>query len=160
MDSQTREQRSANMSLIRGKDTRPEMLVRRMLHSSGYRYRLHDRRLPGTPDLVFRSRRKAVFVNGCFWHMHTCRRGQSEPKTNSAFWREKRLRTARRDEERRSQLEALGWEAYVVWECELKDPSAVLASLKKFLDRSSRSLGGHSHRASSTMMMQCRRPPS
>jgi DNA mismatch endonuclease (patch repair protein) len=136
-DRLTPEQRSWNMSRIRGKNTKPELLVRRLLHAKGYRYRLHGKsgsgRLPGNPDLVFAGRRKVIFVNGCFWHFHDCRAGQHAPKANSAFWEAKRSRTRERDDQQRRELEASGWEVLTVWECELKDGSALEAQLVAFL---------------------------
>lgn len=130
-------QRSANMSRIRGKDTKPEWIVRRLLHSAGYRYRLHGRygtvRLPGRPDLVFAPRRKVIFVNGCFWHSHSCRVGQTAPKSNTAFWAEKRRRTVERDAAQLVSLRGQGWDVLVVWECELKDPSELELRLTAFL---------------------------
>ena len=111
-DKLTPERRSWNMSRIRGKNTKPELLVRRLLHAKGYRYRLHGTarggRLPGNPDLVFAGRHKVIFVNGCFWHFHDCRVGQHAPKANAEFWETKRTRTRNRDAEQRLQLEALG----------------------------------------------------
>ncbi|GAC1494578.1 MAG: very short patch repair endonuclease [Pseudarthrobacter sp.] len=125
------------MSRIRGKNTKPELLVRRLLHARGYRYRLHGKtgsvRLPGNPDLVFAGRRKVIFVNGCFWHFHDCRAGQHAPKANATFWEAKRTRTRERDHQQRRQLEASGWEVLTVWECELKDSSALEAHLVAFL---------------------------
>lgn len=136
-DRLTPEQRSWNMSLIRGKNTKPELLVRRLLHAKGYRYRLHGSagkdRLPGRPDLVFSGRRKVIFINGCFWHFHNCRAGQHAPKTNAAFWEAKRTRTKNRDADQRRLLIDAGWEVLTVWECELKDGSALEAHLVEFL---------------------------
>lgn len=126
-------QRSANMSRIRGKDTKPEMVVRRLLHRAGYRYRLHRRDLPGTPDLVFPSRRKVLFVHGCFWHSHSCRAGQTRPANNAEFWAAKRERTVERDAEQLARLADLGWDVLVVWECELKDESALEERLRAWL---------------------------
>jgi DNA mismatch endonuclease (patch repair protein) len=120
----TPEQRSANMSRIRGKDTKPELLVRRMLHARGFRYRLHGSAagavLPGKPDLVFAGRRKVIFVNGCFWHRHDCKAGRHEPGSNADFWRAKRARTAERDAAANAALHQAGWDVLTVWECELK----------------------------------------
>lgn len=107
------------MSRIRSKDTKPEMIVRRLLHRMGYRYVLHDKRLPGTPDLVFPARRKVIFVHGCFWHGHTCGRG-FKPVTNAEFWRAKIKRNQERDREARRELRRLGWESLTVFECTLK----------------------------------------
>ena len=137
-DKLTPEQRSWNMSRIRGKNTKPELLVRRLLHARGYRYRLHGRagsiRLPGSPDLVFAGRRKVIFVNGCFWHFHDCRVGQHAPKANADFWAAKRTRTRERDARQRRQLEDAGWEVLTVWECELREPSALEEQLVRWLE--------------------------
>ena len=136
-DSLTPERRSWNMSRIRGKNTKPELLVRRLLHAKGYRYRLHGTarggKLPGNPDLVFASRRKVIFVNGCFWHFHDCRVGQHAPKSNAEFWETKRSRTKSRDAEQRQRLEELGWEVLTLWECRIKDLPALEAELESFL---------------------------
>ncbi|MHA7286580.1 very short patch repair endonuclease [Arthrobacter sp. MDT3-44] len=132
-DRLTREQRSANMAKIRATNTKPEMQVRRMIHRAGYRYLLHDKRLPGKPDLVFPGRRKVIFVHGCFWHEHSCRIGQRSPKTNAAFWSAKRLRNVKRDREQLRDLEVLGWSVHVIWECELKYPDEVLKEVTVFL---------------------------
>jgi len=107
------------MSRIRSKNTKPELAVRRMLHRMGYRYILHDRRLPGTPDLVFPARRKVIFVHGCFWHGHDCGRG-FRPATNAEFWNAKIERNQMRDREARLELRRLGWEVLTVFECALK----------------------------------------
>jgi DNA mismatch endonuclease (patch repair protein) len=121
------------MRAIRSKDTKPEKTVRSMLHKLGYRFRLHRRDLPGQPDIVFASRRKVVFVNGCFWHMHSCSKGQRAPITNAEFWKTKRQRTSDRDARTLEALAAEGWQAYVVWECDLKDMSGLESKLKAFL---------------------------
>ncbi|MDQ1057239.1 DNA mismatch endonuclease (patch repair protein) [Arthrobacter globiformis] len=136
-DRLTPEQRSWNMSRIRGKNTKPELLVRSLLHAKGYRYRLHGAsrgiKLAGNPDLVFAGRRKVIFVNGCFWHFHDCKVGQHSPKANADFWETKRSRTRDRDASQRRQLENDGWEVLTVWECELRDLSAVEKQLELFL---------------------------
>ncbi|XAS68257.1 very short patch repair endonuclease [Micrococcaceae bacterium Sec5.7] len=136
-DSLTPEQRSWNMSRIRGKNTKPELLVRRLLHAKGYRYRLHGQarggRLPGSPDLVFAGRHKVIFVNGCFWHFHDCKAGQHAPKANAEFWGAKRSRTRNRDADQRLLLESSGWAVLTVWECELKNRSALEVQLERFL---------------------------
>lgn len=123
-DSLTPQQRSANMAKIRGKNTKPELVVRKLLHARGYRYRLHGSaggaKLPGKPDLVFAGRRKVIFVNGCFWHAHHCKVGQHAPKSNAEFWETKRSRTAARDAVQRTALQEAGWQVLTVWECELK----------------------------------------
>jgi DNA mismatch endonuclease, patch repair protein len=115
--------RSAQMARIRSKDTKPELRVRKVLHGAGLRYRLHDKRLPGKPDLAFPSRRIAVFVHGCFWHRHpdpTCRLARL-PKSRLDFWRPKLEGNAGRDKRNLAELRAAGWDAIVVWECETKD---------------------------------------
>jgi len=102
---------------IRGKDTKPEMVVRRMVHAMGYRFRLHRKDVPGTPDLVFPGLGKVIFVHGCFWHSHNCRYGRVKPKTNVGFWTDKREKTKQRDSRNKRELRKLGWEVLVVWEC-------------------------------------------
>ena len=124
------EKRSAVMARIRGKNTGPELKLRRLLHAAGYRYRLHAPGLPGRPDLAFSRRRAAVFVHGCFWHGHHCGRGARIPKANAAYWSAKIARNRARDAEVCARLEAAGWSAHTVWECELKAPAAVLARLR------------------------------
>jgi|TARA_R100000455_G_C6268405_1_gene123884 DNA mismatch endonuclease (patch repair protein) len=109
------------MSGIRGKDTKPEMVVRRGLHAMGFRFRLHDRSLPGNPDLVLRKYRTVIFVHGCFWHRHDCRYFKW-PATRPEFWRNKILRNVERDEENVAALEAMGWRVLTVWECETRNP--------------------------------------
>jgi len=105
------------MRAVRSKDTRPELIVRRWLHSQGYRYRLHRKDLPGTPDIVFPARKKVIFVHGCFWHGHDCARGDRQPKTNSEYWSRKIERNVARDLEHREALAGLGWKVLTVWEC-------------------------------------------
>lgn len=118
-DTMTKEQRHYCMSRIRGKDTRPEMVVRRGLHSLGFRYSLHSRRLPGCPDLVLRRYHTVIFVNGCFWHGHPGCGKFRLPHSNVEFWAEKIRRNKERDAAEAAALEALGWNVIVVWECEL-----------------------------------------
>lgn len=136
-DTVSDEQRRWNMSRIRGRNTQPELTVRRLVHAAGFRYRLHGAAggsvLPGKPDLVFAGRRKLIFVNGCFWHSHACRAGQATPKTNAAFWAEKRRRTVERDARQLAALTELGWQVRVVWECELRDLPALDCTLREFL---------------------------
>ncbi len=128
------EMRSRIMRAIRGVNTKPEMVVRRLTHGMGFRYRLHGRRLPGRPDLVFSSRRKVIFVHGCFWHQHDCRRGQRTPKTNRAYWTYKLRRNVQRDHENQASLHDLGWKALVIWECETKDQDALRKRIRLFLE--------------------------
>jgi DNA mismatch endonuclease (patch repair protein) len=123
------------MRAVKGKDTAPELLVRRLLHSHGYRYRLHRNDLPGKPDLTFPARRRVIFIHGCFWHGHGCKRGAREPKSNVAYWRAKIARNRERDCEHQHALSRSGWAALTVWECELKDSAALLRRLKRFLEK-------------------------
>ena len=118
MDHLTPKDRSKNMSRIRGKDTRPELVVRKLVHAQGFRYRLHDKTLPGKPDLVFKGKRKVVFVHGCFWHQHANCKDATLPKSNEQFWMSKLQRNVERDAERLEQLRSLGWKSMTVWECE------------------------------------------
>ncbi|HEY0293658.1 MAG TPA: very short patch repair endonuclease [Hansschlegelia sp.] len=120
MRAETPAERSATMRAVKSRDTKPEMIVRRAAHALGYRFRLHRKDLPGSPDLVFPSRRKAVFVHGCFWHGHDCARGARAPKANAEYWSAKIARNMARDERVRGELAELGWETLTIWECELK----------------------------------------
>lgn len=130
-------QRSFNMSRIRSKDTKPEMIVRSLVHQMGYRFRLHVNGLPGTPDLVLPAHRKVILVHGCFWHMHRCRNGLVTPATNTEFWARKRCGNVSRDRKNRRKLRAAGWSVLVVWECWTKDIEIKLQPrLKKFLQDS------------------------
>jgi DNA mismatch endonuclease (patch repair protein) len=121
MDRLTRENRSRLMSRISGKDTLPELAVRSVLHRLDYRFTLHGRDLPGRPDLVFPSRRKVVFVHGCYWHGHDCRQGRAQSKSNVEFWAEKLAGNMARDRRNVAALRRLGWRVEIVWQCELKD---------------------------------------
>jgi DNA mismatch endonuclease (patch repair protein) len=130
VDVLTPKQRSFNMSRIRGKNTKPEMCVRTLVHGLGYRYRLHRKDLPGKPDLVFPARRKLIFVHGCFFHMHECPFGRVVPKTNSEFWEKKRIGNVERDARNEAALREAGWEILTVWECMTKkDKSLDLSDL-------------------------------
>lgn len=129
------EQRRYNMSRIRGKDSKPEMVVRRLVHGLGYRYRLHHRDLPGCPDLVFTSRRKVIFVHGCFWHRHRCRYGRPMPATRRRFWQAKLEGNKARDAKNRRALRRCGWRVLVVWECQTKDLEKLADRLVAFLER-------------------------
>ena len=110
--------RSELMGRIRGKDTGPELVVRRLVHALGYRFRLHRRDLPGSPDLVLSRHRKVIFVHGCFWHRHSCKRGQSMPATRVAFWSQKFRANQLRDRAALIELRRLGWRTLIIWECE------------------------------------------
>jgi DNA mismatch endonuclease (patch repair protein) len=116
-DVHSRTQRSYNMSQIRGRDTKPELRVRKTLHALGFRYRLHGRDLPGKPDLVFAGAKAVLFVHGCFWHMHRCKYGKPVPATNKTFWAEKRRSNTERDKRNRAALKADGWRVFEIWEC-------------------------------------------
>jgi len=130
---ETPEARSLVMRAVKGKDTVPEMTVRRMVHRMGFRFRLHRKDIAGKPDLVFSGLRKVIFVNGCFWHGHKCARGARQPKTNVAYWRAKIARNRARDEANAVKLQGAGWRSAIVWECELKDPMRVKRRLTRFL---------------------------
>ena len=126
-DTISSEARSAVMRRVKSKNTAPEMRVRSRLHRLGYRYRLHRRDLPGTPDLVFPSRKTVVFIHGCFWHGHPCKRGLRPPATNAEYWRAKIARNQARDLGALAKLGELGWKVVTVWECELKDMDSAMA---------------------------------
>jgi DNA mismatch endonuclease (patch repair protein) len=136
MDRISARKRSWNMARIRGKDTRPELAVRRILYTLGYRYRIHVRTLPGTPDIVFRKRRVAIFVNGCFWHQHRCRVGRRKPGSRRAYWLRKLSGNKKRDLACRRQLRRAGWTVLTLWECEIRkrDSDLLAARLVAFLD--------------------------
>lgn len=127
------EQRSRTMRAVKDRDTKPEMMVRRLLHRMGYRYRLHRKDLPGKPDIVFASRRKVIFVNGCFWHGHSCKRGNRLPKTNAEYWKSKIMRNVERHSNQLAKLAAAGWTGLTLWECELADEDALAQCLIAFL---------------------------
>lgn len=122
MDTIDAERRSWNMSRIRGKDTKPELIVRSALFKQGFRFRLHRRDLPGSPDIVLPKYKTVVLVHGCFWHRHENCRYAYMPKSRIDFWREKFEGTIERDKVNNAKLEDLGWLVVVVWECEVKDP--------------------------------------
>ncbi len=134
MDIVSPQHRSLMMSRIQGKDTKPELSVRKVAHQLGYRFRLHRRDLPGTPDVVFPGRKKIVFVHGCFWHRHAGCRLAYVPKSNASFWESKFESNMRRDLIARTQLTKLGWNVRVIWECETKSPDTLARLLKEFLD--------------------------
>jgi DNA mismatch endonuclease, patch repair protein len=129
MDVHTPEQRSRNMAAIRYKNTKPEIVVRRLLCEMGLRYRLHRKDLPGKPDIVMPGRKTAIFVHGCFFHMHKCRYGRVVPATNAAFWLTKRTGNATRDKRNTRQLRKLGWSVFTVWECQTKEPDRLKSHL-------------------------------
>lgn len=125
--------RSAVMRRVKGKDTSPELKVRRLLTALGARYRLHRKDLPGSPDIVMAGRRLAIFVHGCFWHGHDCARGARTPKANRDYWVAKVARNQARDARAQSELAAAGWRVETLWECDLKDQSALEARLREML---------------------------
>lgn len=134
MDVHSPEQRSYNMSMIKCKNTKPELLVRKWLWAQGYRYRLHRKDLPGKPDIVFPKIKKVIFVHGCFWHKHNCKYFRL-PKTNTDFWEEKISENVRRDQQHYQALIAGGWDYFIIWGCELKTKSAdIFDNLKLFLE--------------------------
>ncbi len=133
MDRLRPDQRSENMRRIRGKDSAPEMVVRRLLHKLGYRYRLHSKELPGRPDIVFAPRRKVIFVHGCFWHRHTACKFAYNPKSRIDFWTAKFEQNVKRDNRATAALTASGWSTLVVWECEIGDANLLTIWLRAFL---------------------------
>lgn len=134
-DTLTHAERSVRMSKVRSKGSVAEMRLRRLIHGMGYRYRLHVRTLPGTPDLVFPSRRAVIFMHGCFWHRHQDCRLARMPKSRVAFWREKLEGNKSRDEENACRLNKLGWRVLVIWECQMKqkDLDEVSSKVRRFL---------------------------
>lgn len=134
VDRLTPARRSRLMSRIRSRDTKPEMIVRSVLHRRGFRYKLHDGQLPGRPDLVFKSRRKVIFVHGCYWHGHHCKYGRAQSKSNVRFWRDKLSSNKRRDKLNLKRLRRGGWETLTIWECSIKK-GAWLKSALDFLNK-------------------------
>lgn len=133
MDVLTVECRSALMARIQGKNTKPELAVRRIAHGLGYRYRLHRRDLPGTPDLTFSQLKKIIFVHGCFWHQHGGCRYAYKPKSNTVFWEQKFSTNRKRDTDVLRKLHGLGWKTLVVWECETEKPKKLFSKINRFL---------------------------
>lgn len=127
------DQRSCNMRAIKGRDTSLELIVRRLLHAMGYRFRLHRRDLPGCPDVVLPRHRAAILIHGCFWHRHSCARGRSEPSTRRAFWRVKFAGNVERDRRALRALRREGWRVLVVWECQTRDAERLRARLARLL---------------------------
>ena len=124
--------RSQIMRRVGAKNSKLELVVRRLVHSLGYRYRLHRRDLPGTPDLVFIAKRKVIFVHGCFWHQHNCPRA-ARPKSNTSFWNPKLRRNVERDRRNVADLVDMGWEVMTIWECETKVLEALSRRIVRFL---------------------------
>lgn len=134
MDVFTREKRSEIMSLVSGKNTKPELIVRSLLHNMGYRFRLHRSDLPGTPDITLPKHKKVIFVHGCFWHGHKGCRRSKRPTTNKKFWREKLDKNIERDKLSIRDIKKLGWEVLVVWTCEVNDMTKLKNKLLSFLE--------------------------
>jgi DNA mismatch endonuclease (patch repair protein) len=135
MDTLNSAERSKRMGLVRGKDTKPEMLVRRMVHAMGFRYRLHVKTLPGSPDMVFPGRGKIIFIHGCFWHRHGPCKNTRLPKSRLDFWLPKLEGNRARDAANRRLLRRLGWEVLVIWECQLKNLVRTAEKINMFLRR-------------------------
>ncbi|MCC6795305.1 MAG: DNA mismatch endonuclease Vsr [Candidatus Hydrogenedentes bacterium] len=134
MDTVSSQKRSEIMSRVRGRDTNPEMLVRKAIHRMGFRYRLHVSTLPGKPDLVFPSRKKVIFVHGCFWHRHKKCPNARIPKSRIEFWQEKLEGNSKRDRLNRRKLRGMGWTVLVIWECELAALESMNSRILKFLE--------------------------
>lgn len=129
----SKQKRSEIMSHIKGRDTKPERIVRSLLHRMGYRFRLHAAGLPGKPDIVLTRHRKIIFVNGCFWHRHETCRKKKPPKTNAEFWSEKIAKTCERDRLTRERLSVDGWQILTIWECETSDLATLETKLSTFM---------------------------
>jgi DNA mismatch endonuclease (patch repair protein) len=134
MDSLSPERRSWNMSRIKNRDTKPEILVRSLLHRMGYRFRLHRKDLPGKPDVVLPRHKTIILVHGCFWHQHKECRYAYTPKSRVDFWQKKFNQNVKRDQKVQTELLKLGWKVYVVWECETKKPELLVSKLQRILE--------------------------
>jgi len=132
-DCFTHQERSRVMSLVKGRDTKPEKIVRSLLHRMGYRFRLHRHDLPGNPDIVLPKHRKAIFVHGCFWHGHAGCRRAARPKSNADFWNRKIDMNMERDKKLQAELINSGWDFLVLWQCEMKDLKNLERNLNQFL---------------------------
>jgi DNA mismatch endonuclease, patch repair protein len=134
-DPLTQMERSERMARIKNANTKPEKIVQHMIYSMGYRYRLHVRNLPGNPDIVFRSRKKAIFVHGCFWHQHGCNQYRM-PRTKLSFWMPKLAKNKERDAKVKLELRKLGWQTMNVWECQIKKEAMLKPRIESFLKKS------------------------
>jgi len=145
MDHLTPEKRSWNMSRIRGKDTKPEVLVRSMLHRAGYRFRKNVSTLPGKPDIVLPKYRTVIFVHGCFWHRHKGCKDATTPKSNKAFWRKKFERNVSNDRKHARELRKLGWKVVTVWSCQLMMPTQPFCQIEHSIGnaKAARTRSGH-----------------
>lgn len=130
----TREQRSRTMAAVKSRDTTPELIVREVVHRLGFRFRLHRRDLPGTPDIVLPRLRKVINVHGCFWHMHSCRHARRAPVNNREYWKRKRENNVARDKRARRLLKQCGWSILTIWECETKNREALANRVSRFLN--------------------------
>lgn len=133
MDTMSPAERSQIMAKVKSKNTKPEMIVRKIAYAMGYRYRLHGKGIPGKPDLVFGWRRKVIFVHGCFWHGHDCGRCRL-PKTRTSYWLEKINKNMQRDSRNQKGITAMGWQYIIIWECQLKEKEKVALAIQIFLD--------------------------
>jgi DNA mismatch endonuclease (patch repair protein) len=134
-DNLTTEQRKRNMTAIKSRHTKPEIMVRSIVHHLGFRFRLHDPKLQGKPDIVLPRHRKIILVHGCFWHMHDCKRGNVTPKSNTNYWQTKRLRNVERDKSNLNVYKKEDWKVLTIWECEIKDLKKLERKLTKFLSK-------------------------
>jgi DNA mismatch endonuclease, patch repair protein len=134
VDNLSPAERSEIMARVRSKDSKPELVVRRLVHALGYRYRLHVKGLPGRPDIVFRKRRKIIFIHGCFWHRHASCALARLPKSRLEFWVPKLEANKQRDQQNKRALVKEGWKVLTIWECELKDIDGLTTKIKRFLD--------------------------
>lgn len=141
-DTVDREKRSEIMSRVGSRDTKPELVVRRIAHGLGFRFRLHRKNLPGRPDIVFPRYRSVIFVHGCFWHRHPSCKYASSPKTRVEYWEDKFRSNVARDARNETLLRDLGWRVMVIWECETKDREAVAERISSYLDQASVPAGG------------------
>lgn len=134
-DNLTAEQRKRNMTAIKSRHTKPEIIVRSIVHRLGFRFRLHNKKLQGKPDIVLPRHIKIILVHGCFWHIHDCKRGNVTPKTNFDYWQNKRLRNVERDKANLRFYKKEGWKVLNVWECETKETVKLERKLEKFLNK-------------------------
>lgn len=133
VDVHNKKQRSFNMSRIRSHNTKPEKKVRSLIHEMGFRFRLHRKDLPGKPDVVLPKHKKIIFVHGCFWHLHDCKYGKVQPKTNTDFWNNKRTENKLRDKKNIEELKKMGWKILIIWGCQTKDTGVLRSKLYDFL---------------------------
>lgn len=132
-DNLTAEQRKKNMANIRSRHTKPELVVRSLIHNLGFRFCLHNKKIQGKPDIVLPRHKKIVLVHGCFWHMHDCKRGNATPRSNADYWQPKRLRNVERDKLNLKVYEARGYKTLIIWECETRDTESLKKKIQEFL---------------------------